>query len=367
MQSFDSGLFSPGYVTARFRFREAATRLGASLEAYPVGPKGPTGEDLCLDVAIGGGDASAGTLVISSGLHGVEGFFGSALQLGLLETWAGGERALPRWVMLHALNPWGFAWRRRVNEHNVDLNRNLLLAGQAFRGSPEGYARLDGLLNPRRLPSRWEPVQLRFLLAILRHGMPALKRAIAGGQYDFPRGLFYGGNEASRLHAILDQHFARWLGASERVVHLDLHTGLGRRGACTLLIDHPTSPAQRHWLSEYFGPESYETADAPATAYPTRGSFGRWASSEAAGRDYLYAVAEFGTYSAPCVLAALRAENQCEHWGAPESALTEAAKRRLVEVFCPAAPAWRHTVLGRGRELVEKALRGLAGGVRRPT
>lgn len=358
----DSGLFSPGYVTARYRFREAAERLGCTLETYPLGLKGPRGEALCIDVAIGGeGAGRGGTLLISSGLHGVEGFFGSALQLGFLQQWAGTAAPAPRrWVMLHALNPWGFAWRRRVDEHNVDLNRNLLLAGQAFRGCPEGYAGLDGLLNPRRPPSRWEPVGLKFLLTIARHGMPALKRAIASGQYDFPRGLFYGGNEPSHLRAILDQHFTRWLGDGERVVHLDLHTGLGRRGACKLLIDHPTSPAQRQWLSEVFGPEVFETDDAPKTAYPTRGSFGRWAWTEAAGRDYLYAVAEFGTCSAPRVLAALRAENQCEHWGAPEDPATEQAKQRLVEVFCPRAADWRSGVLDLGQRLVQRAIGGLA-------
>ena len=151
----------------------------------------------------------------------------------------------------------------------------------------------------------------------------------------------------------------RWLGGSERVFHLDLHTGLGPPGACTLLVDHPTSPAQRQWLSAAFGPDAFETEEAPVTAYPTRGSFGRWAWTEAAGRDYLYAVAEFGTCAAPRVLAALRAENQCEHWAAPEDQRTEQAKRALVEVFCPRSPAWRQAVLARGRGLVEAALRGL--------
>ena len=29
-------------------------------------------------------------------------------------------------VLLHASNPYGFAWGRRVNEDNVDLNRNFV-------------------------------------------------------------------------------------------------------------------------------------------------------------------------------------------------------------------------------------------------
>jgi hypothetical protein len=29
-------------------------------------------------------------------------------------------------LMIHLINPWGTAWIRRVNEDNIDLNRNYL-------------------------------------------------------------------------------------------------------------------------------------------------------------------------------------------------------------------------------------------------
>ena len=89
-------LFLDGYAKARQRFREAVTQLGWMLEAYPIGQTGPDGEDLTIDVAITPGERTDRTLVISSGLHGVEGFFGSAVQLGLLQKWAArGETAPP--------------------------------------------------------------------------------------------------------------------------------------------------------------------------------------------------------------------------------------------------------------------------------
>jgi hypothetical protein len=265
-----------------------------------------------------------------------------------------------RWVMLHALNPFGFAWRRRVNEQNIDLNRNLLREGQSFTGSPDGYSRLDGLLNPRRVPSRWEPVSLKLMLTLARYGMPVLKQAVASGQYDHPQGLFYGGSQPSRTSRILEEHFDRWLGNSQRVFHLDLHTGLGQWGRYKLLIDHPISQAQRQWLSERFGQDAFETCDAQSVGYTTRGSFGRWGLSRAGHRDYLYAAAEFGTYTAPRVLAALRAENQCHHWGRPDDACAEQAKQQLVEVFCPRSQNWRQDVLEHGRRLVARAISGLA-------
>ncbi len=126
--------FPKDYLTARERFRAAAARLGCAVEAHPIGAEGPHGEALTIDVAIVPGANPERALVVSSGIHGVEGFLGSAIQCSLLEEWVDAPPPI-RCVLLHALNPFGFAWRRRVNETNVDLNRNLLLGGRAVHAA----------------------------------------------------------------------------------------------------------------------------------------------------------------------------------------------------------------------------------------
>ena len=356
-------LFSPDYVTARTRIREAASRLDCEMQAHPIGQQGPDGEDLTIDVVMSRGHASGRALILSSGIHGVEGFFGSAVQLAVLEDWVRkGPPPAVRWVLVHALNPFGFAWCRRANEANVDLNRNLLRAGEAFAGSPEGYARLDSLLNPPRPPSPWEPVILKMLLAIARYGMPALKQAVASGQYDYPRGLFYGGARPSRLSEILSAHFDEWLGGCHDVMHLDFHTGLGDSAACTLLIDYALTDEGRRRLSAWFGPDSFEVVHSQGVAYTARGTLAQWCVDRSRGRDYLYAVAEFGTYKPIDVVAGLRAENQAHHWGKWEDRATRHAKRRLRELFCPRSEDWRQRVLARAFHLVGQAIRGLSGG-----
>ena len=77
-----------------------------------------------------------------------------------------------------------------VDENNVDLNRNFLLAGEPFEGCPPGYAELNDLLNPQRPPMNRELFKLKALWMIAKLGMPALRQSVAGGQYDFPQGLF---------------------------------------------------------------------------------------------------------------------------------------------------------------------------------
>lgn len=356
-----AALFSEDYVTARRRFLAAARRLGWSLEAHPIAATGPNGEELTVDVAISPGDGSGQALVLSSGLHGVEGFFGSAVQLGLLEQWSVRPETAPpmKCVFLHGLNPYGFAWLRRADENNVDPNRNFLFDDEAYAGSPEGYAKLDLLLNSKWAPSRWEPFLLMSLLTVARYGMPRLKQTVAAGQYDFPKGLFYGGAEPSSAYRLMSENLDRWLDDCRDVVHLDFHTGLGRPGTCKLLLDYAPTDSQRTRLLNWFGADSFEIGDSHKVSYDARGGLGRWCVHRRPDQDYLFATAEFGTFGPLKVFRGLRAENQAHHWGRPESRSTRWAKQLLKEVFGPASPNWREQVLAHSFKLVEQAVRGM--------
>src|SRR5690606_13074263 len=117
--------FSRDFAEARERFRDLARRHGLEVETYPHPERGPDGGDLSADVTrIGPADAEA-VLLLVSGTHGVEGFCGSGCQLGMLHQ--GTFDALPEGmavVLVHAINPYGFAWLQRLTEGHVDLNRN---------------------------------------------------------------------------------------------------------------------------------------------------------------------------------------------------------------------------------------------------
>lgn len=357
----DVALFSPDYASARKRFRESAEACGCVMKSYPIGHDGPDGQPLTIDVAISVDGDPSRCLLLSSGIHGVEGYFGSAVQLGLLNEWKRNADARPRhrWVMIHAVNPYGMAWRRRVNEDNVDLNRNLLEGGESFAGRPDGYDRFHALLNPAKKVSVLEPLRLKFIAAILRHGLRRIQHVVSAGQYDYPKGIFFGGHQPTVSHRILAEHFESWLGEAQRVVHIDFHTGLGRRATYQMLVDHPVSKAQLDWLEKTFGKDVVRAMGPGSVSAVLRGSFGLWAHRRASGRDYRYAAAEFGTYGAIDVVTALRIENQCTQWHPPASAATERARARLLEVFSPASADWRRQVLERGTKIVCEAVAGL--------
>jgi hypothetical protein len=297
-------------------------------------------------------------VIVSSGLHGVEGYFGTAVQLALL----GDEnllRSLPRGVrlvFLHALNPYGFAWVRRANEENVDLNRNFLIPGEVYAGSPARYAALDSLLNPRHPPRRHDLFRMRAALQIVRHGVPALKQAIAGGQYDFPRGIFFGGHGPAATFRILAEHLPRLVGGASHVLQIDFHTGLGRWATYQLLVDIWLETERFEWSRAHFGTKVVHSDPAASIAYQSRGDLGAWCRAALPGRAVDLLCAEFGTYPPLRVLAALRAENQAHFWAAPGDSVTRWAKAQLLEAFVPASRRWRTETVAQGLKIVRRGI-----------
>jgi hypothetical protein len=97
---------------------------------------------------LGPDDASKIVMTISS-THGVEGYCGSGFQIDWL---AGvGASGLPKGtaaLFVHAINPYGFAWTRRVTEEGNDLNRNYVDHSKPYPVN-EGYFEIaDALVAP---------------------------------------------------------------------------------------------------------------------------------------------------------------------------------------------------------------------------
>jgi hypothetical protein len=349
--------FSTDYFRARSRWRASAALHGGRLESYEIDAVTPSDEGLTIDVAIFGNPSAQKALVISSGLHGVEGLFGSAVQLAMIEEYLATEELASDLaiVMIHILNPFGCAWYRR-------WNRNFLVGDEVYQGCPPAYPLLDSFLNPQSNPSRLEPFLLKSLGLIGRYGMSALKSTLPVGQYDFPKGLFFGGNAPSQTQKILTTHLRSWLGAAQQVIHLDLHSGLGKWGTYQLFAEMNKDAARYQWLSEHFVDEASPlenrllTIDPDDLVYQPRGTFGRWCQAEFTDKRYDFLLAEFGTYSMLRVLKALRAENRVHWWGKVEDKSYHQAKQELLGVFVPSSLQWRKIAIEKGMNLCVRGI-----------
>ena len=338
--------FSPDYFTAQTRFRQAVEKAAGRLFAIPIDAMGPGNQALTIDVGWFGSDHPKKVLLHSSGVHGVEGFVGSAIQLQLLDS-------LPKLpddtalVLVHVLNPYGMAWLRRFNENNVDLNRNFL-GSKEYAGAPEAYPKLDSFLNPKSPPSG-DFFLLRAGGLILRYGYNSLKQAIAGGQYEYPKGLFFGGKQLQPGPVKYQEFLAQRLSSAEQIAAIDVHTGLGNYGEDTLLVEQRNYIAARELFGERVAPLDPENSP----AYQTSGAIDTMLPRVFPKAKISFVCQEFGTYSAVKVLHALREENRWHHYGA--GTLDHPTKQKLKETFYPNDAVWRLRVLHRGRELFNQA------------
>ena len=357
---FETDPFSASYITARQRFREAAVTARARLHAVQIGESAPTGEPLSIEVARVGAREPSHVLLVTSGLHGVEGFFGSAVQLAWLRLVAAGEIVLPSRVsvvLVHALNPYGFAWCRRVNEQNVDLNRNFVDGNKSYAGTSSRYLSVHNLLNPKRFTSGLFSRLLfasRVRWAVKHLGPSVFRTAVAAGQYEYPRGLFFGGFKASSSNQFVRDQFDLWTGKAEDVLHFDLHTGLGEYANYKLFIEAANKP-HLAWYQKYFDLQNIVSV-ADRGRYAARGVMGDWLGRNAAVTNYRFARVEFGTYSETRVLHALRSENHTHHYSSRDSYEDVRSKSDLLECFCPQSDIWRTKVMTRALELLRKAL-----------
>ena len=356
-------LFSANYRAAREKFLRAAGAAGAALESHENPAAAPDGEGLFTDVALLGRGGGRAVLGLCSATHGVEGFAGSAFQSGLLENGIGARLgAETGLVLIHAINPFGFAHLRRANEDNVDLNRNFIDHSKAPPPNPH-YAALAEAIAPARYSPGSRAASLgRLAWFQAFRGRAALHAAITGGQYAYPRGLFYGGRSETwsnrPLRTIVEGHFS---GVS-RVGFVDFHTGLGPRGHGEVIVqDPPGSPAALR-AKAWWGERVKLTRDGEAVSAEISGSLKLAIASMLPDAEVTAAVLEFGTSPATQVFRAMQAENWLHHRGAPDPGDGAAIKARMRAVFYPDTDPWKERVWRQGRQVVEQALKALNDG-----
>jgi hypothetical protein len=359
--------FSASYPQARAKFLAAVSEAGGRVIASYANPaRGPAGEELLTDVARIGPDGAHRVLLLNSGTHGIEGYCGSGCFTGWL---AGGRwRELPAGtavVMVHAINPHGFAWGRRVNEDNVDLNRNFVDHAGPHPENAD-YAALAEHINPRA----WSPeIVARANGAIAAfYGNPKedfLPKAIHGGQYINPRGTFFGGNAATWSNRIFREILARLRDDVDALCFIDYHTGNGVFGFCDFFVDdRHAGELARAWFVHCTPIEAVEVKHGHAqSAVP--GLLMDAVTEAFADRPVTSCLVEMRTrplldHGARAMMGVTRLENWFFQHGDPESAQGREVRAQFREIFYPASPEWRAMALRQSNALIAEALGGLA-------
>ena len=210
-----SRYFSDTYQEGREKFLAACARAGLEVDTHThPSVKGPRGEELCMDTAWIGPANAPRVLLMSCGTHGLEAAAGSACMLQWLDN--DGPAEVPDGVavlLVHAVNPYGWAWGQRGNEDGIDLNRNFMDTGVPLPSNPE-YEDVHALLLKAEVtPEGLDAFAAAFRKLAAAKGMNYALTGITSGQYVHPDGLSYGGQGPSwsrrTLNAILTKALHR--------------------------------------------------------------------------------------------------------------------------------------------------------------
>lgn len=315
-------------------------------------------------------------LILVTGTHGVEGFAGSAITRQLLaETLSKTNAANTGLVLVHALNPYGFAHHTRVNRNNVDLNRNCAVAGEdLFSADSAAYAMLAGVLSPKQPARAGSLERARFYAQLLAaralRGERVVREASLGGQYIDPRGVFWGGDRVQPEIRFFQRLYERWAAMYREVLVVDLHTGYGSSGEAYALFGCADSAAieacTELGVSDASGQDRTYTVRGDLVGYCYR------TAKRTMPHGVFNGVAlEIGTHGLGITtqladLYTVVLENQLRqhtsHGERDEHGERLEAQVRLAfrELFYPSAAAWRSRALAVGTRSVEQLLHARA-------
>lgn len=346
---------STTYPEARQKFLDAATDAGAAVSHHPHPLAGPNGAELGIDVASLGPDDADDVVLVMSGTHGVEGYCGSAVQTNWLTHCSDTRPDDTRVVMIHALNPFGFAWVRRVNEDNVDLNRNFVDWNQPVPHNDD-YDELAEILVPKRWDAETRAATLTALGEHLqRLGPVELQRAVSRGQYRHPEGLFYGGDGPTWSNHWLTTWLTSELTACSRLILIDVHTGLGPWGHGEYIIHHPADhPAAMR--ANALWPHVRSAADSDSVSVLLSGDALDRIDALLPDVEITSTALEFGTVDPITVLDSLRADAWLWSHGDPQSPAGDTVRAQVRAAFIDDDPKWITTIWDQFELAVSRAL-----------
>jgi hypothetical protein len=355
-----NSLYPRTYEQSRQRFRDNLISIrniwpDANLRTHHH----DAGSDLTTDwISATATQNESKLLIFTTGEHGIEGYVGSAMLEFFSHTYLPQLNPTDTSILLvHAINPWGMKNFRRTNAHNVDLNRNFVLnAPDLDPAFNPAYANLNPFLNPAK-PNRrvlWQTIGMwgQLLKLIPKYGLAQFRAATLLGQYQFPHGLYFGGDQIQPETRLMMNLYRQLIGSHDHIIHLDMHTGYGPRYQMSVVNSvHETRPSTE--LSAAFNyPLVVNTT--PDEFYAMRGDMIDFVY-QMVTHDFpdkrLYSTSfEFGTFGASLwqtirsILAKIR-ENQ-HYW---QGSVTEKEVQKILahfkELYYPSETRWKRKAL----------------------
>ncbi|MFM0069193.1 DUF2817 domain-containing protein, partial [Paraburkholderia aspalathi] len=262
-------------------------------------------------------------------------------------------------LLVHALNPYGFAWLRRANEDNVDLNRNFVdWSGDLPANDP--YDALHHALVPTQSGgSVRQEADGTIREFVQREGLQKFQDTLTLGQYTCPDGLFYGGAAPAWSNRLLQRLAADNLSFAKNIALLDIHSGLGPYGYGQVFSFDEAGSDSLDRAKRWVGASLATPRTGSALSSDLNGTLYDGLRRLLPARNVTAMGIEFGTYPAMEAVEVLRTEAMLSREANGLTAELSEARSRLRDFFDVRSDDWRELVLFRGRQVIRQVFRGL--------
>jgi len=362
--------FQDSYEACRQAFLEQADALNEKffkVEVFSRKVPTKTGAGLMIDFCcIPAQHENSKLLIISSGVHGIEGFVGSAVQQMLMDKFLDiGMLGNVSILFIHGINPYGFNFTRRVTENNVDFNRNCETNNALFSTPNKGYTDLYDMLNPTGKVDAGSFKNNFFMLVainkLMQESMASLRQAVLQGQYEYPEGLYFGGNNFEPQLEMIGQVITEKAQDYDTIMNIDLHTGYGARGFLHLFPNPVDDPEVKGAMEIIFEGHTIDWGDSD-DFYTINGAFSDYIGKILPGKFYMPMSFEFGTLNSQTTTGSVKSihnmilENQGKHYGYKSKKDSLAVMKNFVEMYYPSSETWRSKALNDAFSVMEQVL-----------
>ena len=298
-------------------------------------------------------------IVLTTGVHGMEGYIGSVmLDVFFEEIYDGLNKDDTGVLVVANVNPYGMKYMRRYNENNVDLNRNFIMDWERFDlSSNKDYPKVQSFLEPvgKIGNAFWHEVGFYLNLAkeAIFTGTDVISDALLTGQYESPQGVYYGGTGDEASTKYLKGVFNDCLeGEYENIVHIDIHSGYGPRYNMVIFNSVYETMTEAE-TKEAFGYDyviSHDSESFYATTGDTTDYFYRLAESKNTDKELFSTCFEFGTIGDEFMDTILSLkytvdENRNHWYPTGNNTSAEVVKENYYELFYPTEKEWREKTI----------------------
>ena len=359
--------FYTGYEEVRNHLKELTASLGTEVVSHAIDEK----DGLYIDsFYLPSTGEKTNLVVLTTGVHGVEGYIGSVmLDVFFEEIYPGLNRETTGVLVVANVNPYGMKYLRRYNENNADLNRNFILDWrQHDLSSNKEYPKVDTFLGPTGKMGNafWHEAGFYLSLAktAITYGAGTISDALLTGQYEYPQGVYYGGNGDEASTVYLKDVFSKCLDSEyENVVHIDIHSGYGPRYNMVIFnsVFETMTEAESKEAFGYDYVIAHDSEAFYATTGDTTDFFYRLAQQKGTETELFSTCFEFGTigdafFDTILSLKYTVDENR-NHWYPTGNAITEQiVHENYMELFYPTETQWREKTVADFKAAAEGVL-----------